>query len=231
MPPRSPSLAYRLLRFTFWSLCCLLGRLDIRGFERTPPDGPLLVVFNHLNSLDPPIILAFLPRHPVTVVSKAEYKSTWVAGLVRIVGGIYIKRGEVDRQALREMRAVLEGGGMIGIAPEGTRSRTGQLQEGHEGVAYIALQSDAWILPIGIWGHEQALAHFRRLRRPLVSLRVGEPFKLSSEPSLSRKQNVQAGTRRIMLAIAALLPPPYRGVYAHESAESLPDVERIEGSR
>ncbi|MDQ4079109.1 MAG: 1-acyl-sn-glycerol-3-phosphate acyltransferase, partial [Chloroflexota bacterium] len=104
----------------------------------------------------------------------------------------------------------------IGIAPEGTRSKTGKLIEAKEGAAYIALKSEAWIVPMAIWGQENAIREWKQLRRPHVFVRVGEPFKLEQDPEKNRQENLEVGTRRIIHAIARLLPEEYRGYYADE---------------
>lgn len=219
---KRPPIMYKLLRLFFRVAFNLVARIDVKGMERIPLEGPLVVTANHTSVYEGPLVFCIFPR-PITAMAKLEYQNSLIGKLVLTpLDAIYIARGEVDRTALKEFLKRLKAGAALGIAPEGTRSRTGQLQAGQEGVAYVALQSDAWILPIGIWGHEQALAHFRRLRRPPVTLRVGEPFRLEADPSLSRKENVRAGTQRIMHAIAALLPPHYRGVYAHELSELPP---------
>lgn len=101
------------------------------------------------------------------------------------------------------------------LAPEGTRSRTGQLQEAKDGAAMLALRSDAQILPVAVTGTEHFTAHWRRWRRAPVKVVFGQPFKLEVPPTdrLSREAKA-ALTDTIMIRVAQLLPPEYHGIYA-----------------
>ncbi len=216
MTDRKTLLAHKALRLVFGFLVRLLMRVDARGLERTPKEGPLLITANHSSIFEGPIVFASLPRSPMSLLAKKEWKGSPIGKLMDLLDAIYVSRGEVDRQALKEMLRRLKQGEAFGIAPEGTRSETGTLIQGKEGAAYLARQSEAWVLPVAVWGHKDAVAQWKRLRRPRVFLRVGEPFKLTDDPTLSRQENLEAGTRRIMHAIARLLPPDYRGYYADE---------------
>ncbi|MDQ7029785.1 MAG: lysophospholipid acyltransferase family protein [Ardenticatenia bacterium] len=104
-----------------------LGRWHVEGLDYVPQQGPLIVASNHLNLLDAPLVMASLPIGPITVMAKAEY-GRWFspAGwILRTVDVIFVRRGHVDRRALRAALEVLHQGGRIGLAPEGTRSRHG----------------------------------------------------------------------------------------------------------
>jgi 1-acyl-sn-glycerol-3-phosphate acyltransferase len=131
------------------------------------------------------------------------------------VGAIFVLRGEVDRHALRKAMAVLEQGRVLGIAPEGTRSKTGAMQRGRSGAAYIACLMDVPLLPVGIIGVEKALMELRRLRRPQVKVVIGQPFTLPPLPNKasSRSKRLREYTTQIMQRIAELLPEEYQGVY------------------
>ena len=127
--------------------------------------------------------------------------------LFNAMGGIWVKRGEVDRVALRACIGVLQRGGVMGMSPEGTRSRTGGLQKGRSGVAYLAVKANVPVLPVALWGVEQIHHNRLRLRRTDVYLRVGEPYRM--DPALSHEEN----TDHLMRIIARMLPEQYRGVY------------------
>ncbi len=211
--PERPNWPYRLVRGLFRLFFTLLAKVDAEGLEQTPLEGPLLVAANHTSLFEGPLVLALLPRQPLTAMAKQEYQKTPIGWILKGVDPIYVARGEVDRAALREVLKRLKAGAAIGIAPEGTRSKTGQLIEGKEGAAYLALQSGATILPVAIWGQETLISDLKRFRRPHIYLRVGEPFKLDNNPSLPRREKVEAGTKQIMHALAVLMPYSYRGVY------------------
>jgi len=111
--------------------------------------------------------------------------------------------------------AVLKQGKVLGIAPEGTRSKTGAMQRGRGGAAYIASSMGVPLLPVGIIGVEKALGKLRRLRRPQVKVVIGRPFTLATLPSKAggRSKCLQEYTTQIMHHIAELLPEEYRGLY------------------
>jgi len=188
-----------------------------KAFE-TLPEGPVIVASNHLSWIDIPLIGVAIPRR-IAFMAKSEYfRSRFHAFLVRLYGGFTVDRGAVDRTALNQALAALQDGCALGIFPEGTRSRTLQLQRGKLGIAYLALTNDASIVPIGISGTEKIRTRYenkaRLLHRPPVTINIGQPFKLPP-PATSRPSRAElvAGTETIMQRIAGLLPEDYRGVY------------------
>ena len=126
---------------------------------------------------------------------------------------VWVRRGEVDRQALCEALDVLNSGCVLGIAPEGTRSlSTHALQRGKTGAAYLATRTGVPIVPVGIIGTENLHHNMPRLRRTAVRVVVGKPFHLPEDQA--RGQELREYTDLIMQRIADLLPEEYRGVYA-----------------
>lgn len=203
-----------LKRFVNWALP-RIARLDIQGQEHIPPEGPVILVFNHLGLLD--IALAFyaINREDATGwVADKHLKNPLYAYLVDVIGGVWLNRENPDMSSFKLALAWLRQGGAFGVAPEGTRSPTHSLQHGKEGVAYLAAMSGATIVPGGHTGTERMGRQWLRLRRPRLTLRLGEAFKL---PPLDRKQRdvqLEQGIDEIMCRIAALLPESYRGVYS-----------------
>jgi 1-acyl-sn-glycerol-3-phosphate acyltransferase len=190
----------------------------VAGRDRVPRDGPLLLVANHLSWADPPLFVATSPRR-INFMAKSElWEQPVLAFLGRHHGELKVRRGEADRQAIRDADDLFKRGGFLGIMPEGTRSLTGALQAGQPGAAYLALRNDVPIVPAAIWGTEQIMKPADLLRRPKVRLVYGEPFRL--DPAL--RKNLPAATDQLMLAIAALLPERYRGVYAEQVASGVP---------
>lgn len=189
-------------------------RYDIKGEENIPANGPVLIAANHLGDADPLIGLALI-RRPVDLFVKVEiYDDYPILGrLIDAYGVIWIHRGLPDRRALRAALQSLAVGRAVGIAPEARESLTGALEEGTQGAAYLALKSAVSILPVTFTGTEnrRILANLRRLRRTDVTITVGPTFLLESSDNLHT--DLDAGTDRIMRALASQLPPEYRGVY------------------
>lgn len=202
---RAFHLAIRFLVF-------LLTKLTIEGKEHIPDSGPFILAVNHLDYLDAPIMFAALPRRTVVFAADKWAKSPFSGWMLSHVGtAIYVNRGEPDRKALAAALAVLKAGGGLGMAPEGTRSHTGGLTQGHTGVAYLAARSGAPILPIVIFGQEQAGDYWKRLRRVPVTMRIAPLIHLP--PGKARTPQLEAYTEDLMLTLAGMLPAPYRGVY------------------
>jgi 1-acyl-sn-glycerol-3-phosphate acyltransferase len=199
---------------------------DVRGLENVPREGPLILASNHLNNADPPVITATTPRQ-ISWLTKAEWFKTPVIGWMFKMGGmIPVRRFEADLGALREAQQMLSEGGCLGMFPEGTRSKTAQLQRGEPGSALIALRTGAPVQPVALWGTEKVRLPRDLLARTRVHVRFGEPFTLARPERITRAE-VAAGTERIMREIAALLPEKYRGVYGSEMSEPVKGVEAL----
>jgi len=198
----------------------LLTHCEVSGRANIPVGGPLLVVFNHLAHLDGPLVLATLPFEVEAIGLSDLYQVPVTGLLLRLYGIIPVHRDQYDREVLRHALQVLAGGRVLALAPEARQSPTGTLQRGRNGAAYLALRSGAPILPIGITGTETIYAAWQRLQRPRLSLNIGIPFRLPGPLARGAERHAQleAGGDEIMSRIAALLPPSYRGVYAHPEA-------------
>lgn len=216
---------YRVVRTIISFLTRLLTRFEVSGQENIPDEGPCLFVTNHLHLLDSPIIMTAIPYRVYVFAGEKWEKHVLLGPLFRSLDAIFVERGEVDRNALRKALAVLGGGGFLGVAPEGTRSKTGSLQQGHRGPAYIALRTGVKLLPMAATGGPEVFPELWRLRRARVHVVFGSPFE---PPALADGQRPNAQqqhelTDEIMYRIAALLPPEYRGVYG-DITEKRPDL-------
>lgn len=193
----------------------LLTRYEVIGLENVPLQEGCLLASNHLSRLDPPLVYIALDTDRATALVAEKYqKNPFFRWIIDIVGGIYINRGEADLSALRQARDFLQRGGLLGIAPEGTRSRTGALIPAKTGAAYLADRANAPIVPIAITGTEKVFRQLLRLRRPSLRIEFGKPFRLPPLDRRDRAGSLQRNTDEIMCRIAAMLPEAYRGVYA-----------------
>lgn len=164
----------------YWTIRILSGlyfRVRVTGVENCPPRGALIVIANHRSGFDPPMVGAML-RRPVHFMTKVELWSYPLLPLVfKYVNAYPVRRGHVDRQAIRHSLEILHRGEIIVLFPEGHRTETGELQEARSGVVYLAQKTGCQVLPIGISGRYE----FRRTIRYVI----GEPFRL--DPGLDRK--------------------------------------------
>lgn len=191
------------------------SRLEIEGQENIPPTGAAIFTINHLALPDPVIAYSAVSRTDFTGwVASTHRANPFFAYLVDVAGGIWLDREQVDMQALRKALQVLKDGAIFGLAPEGTRSPTGAMIAAKEGASYLAITSGVPIIPAALTGTERTLQEWLRLRRPLLKIRIGEPFRLPPMPRGDRQEAMRRGTDEIMCRIAVLLPPEYRGVYA-----------------
>jgi 1-acyl-sn-glycerol-3-phosphate acyltransferase len=193
-------------------LFTLLTHRQVSGLENVPKQEPYLIVTNHLSAFDPPLIMATLPL-PITVFAASTHRSDFLIGeLMNQLGAIWVRRGEADRQALRTAIEALKAGHIVGVAPEGTRSKTGALQAGKVGAAYLATRANVTLLPVVVTGTEMIAPTLKRLRRPRVAVTIGEPFRLPASGHAGAAE-LEIYTDQIMRILAAMLPEKYRGVY------------------
>jgi 1-acyl-sn-glycerol-3-phosphate acyltransferase len=214
MTARRTDLFYRLMRTVIDFLFGLLTRREYVGLENIPPTPPYILAINHLSALDSPVLLTVCPHRVRAFAAAKHRRHPLYAPLLTLMGSIWVRRGEIDRQALKEALATLERGEVLGLAPEGTRSRDFRaLQEGKSGVAYLATRANVPIVPVGVTGTEEIIPSLLQLRRARVRAVVGQPFFLP-ENGRVRGQLLREYTDLVMHRIAGLLPEEYRGVYS-----------------
>jgi 1-acyl-sn-glycerol-3-phosphate acyltransferase len=211
----------RSWRYHVVSLIC---RASLRGFfgrglqvdsmSSFPPDGPLLVVCNHLSNIDPWIFGGFGPGVLYCMSKRELFNNPIVAWILAGCNCFPIDRGTADRRALRTALDVLSRRGRLLMFLEGTRSAAPGMRRAEAGVGFLARRSGASILPVGVWGTEAALPRGHKLpRRVPIQLKLGPVFQLPERAPGERRDD-QAVADLIGSRIAELLPPAYRGVYA-----------------
>jgi 1-acyl-sn-glycerol-3-phosphate acyltransferase len=207
---------YRLVYLIVGIYARLICRLRVVGREYIPKQGPFLVITNHLSSADPPLVVNIMPVNlGMTGMAAMKHRRDFFIGwMMDRAGAIWVRRGEADREALRQALDALASGRPVGLAPEGTRSKTGALIEGKSGVAFLALKAGVPILPIALQGTDKVFPRLRRLRRATVQARVAPLFWLPLRNDGSRGEHLQYCTDLIMTRLASMLPEAYRGVYS-----------------
>jgi len=193
----------------------ILCKIDARSLRQLPKRGPCIVVTNHINFLEVPLLYTRLMPRNICALVKAE---TWNNPLLGFLGNLWnaipINRGAIDRKALSTAREVLDEGGILVVAPEGTRSGDGRLRRGRPGVVLLALNSGIPVFPLAHYGGETFWRNFRSFRRTPFTVKRGKPFLVEiGKKSCGREQrNVIAD--EIMRRIAELLPERLKGYYA-----------------
>jgi len=192
----------------------LLCRIDAPNIHKVPERGPLIIIANHTGQLEVAIFFGHLQPRPMTGWAKMEaWDNAFLNWLFNLWGLIPVRRGEGDTSALRKAINALEDGYIFGIAPEGTRNKTGKLNRARPGAALLAVHSGAPILPVAHWGGENFLKNLSRLKRTDFHIRVGEPFELTLDGVRVTREIRQQVADEMMIRLAELLPTEYRGAY------------------
>lgn len=193
----------------------IICRIYARELDKLPRRGPYIIVVNHVNFLEAPILYVFLrPRRIFTLVKVESWNNPFLRFLAWIWDAIPIKRGTADFSALRKARAVLDAGNILVIAPEGTRTGDGRLRRGNPGAILLAAHSRVPVYPVVHTGGHRFYRQIKRLRRTLFSVSVGEPFIVDLPRGTAlRNSHRREITDEMMARIASLLPPALRGIY------------------
>lgn len=161
-----------IVRTVIFIYCKIVYRVKIVGTQNVPKEGALLFCGNHRTYLDPPLIVTTAGRHMRFMAKEELRKNPLFAFLGVLFEGIYVKRDEKDITALKEALKTLKNGGCIGIFPEGTRNglekNDGKIKNG---AAYMALKTNAKIVPVGIIGPAKPFS-----KNEII---YGEPIDLS----------------------------------------------------
>lgn len=209
----------RILNFIIKGILRLACRVDDSQLVRIPDHGPLILVTNHVTFLEVPMIYTHLRPRPMTGFAKAEsWDNPFFGWVFDVWGAIPLHRGEADLSAMRAAIDVLKGGGILGVAPEGTRSGHGRLLRAHPGVVLLAQRTGAPLIPLVHTGGEDFKRNLTRLRRTDFKIIVGNQFRIDFGDEKMTAEIRQAIADEIMYQMAALLPAKYRGEYADLSA-------------
>jgi 1-acyl-sn-glycerol-3-phosphate acyltransferase len=193
----------------------ILCRIDKQDFDKVPANGPLIVVTNHIGSLEVPLMFVHLqPRKMIGLAKIETWDKKFMGWLFDLWEAIPVRRGEADLDAIRACLDVLKAGNILAIAPEGTRSYHGRLLRGQPGMVMIALRSGAPLLPIAHWGGEDFGANLKKLKRTPFHVRVGRQFTVNMNGERVTSEIRQEIADEIMCQIAALMPEEYHGEYA-----------------
>ncbi len=193
----------------------VIAEVEVVGGENIP-QGNVLVAANHLGRLDTAALLCVVDREDIIMAVAEKYKDHFLYGAIgRAVNAIWLNRFEADFAALREILVRMQKGGLMVIAPEGTRSKTESLQQGKMGAAFLASKSGYPVLPVALTGTEDrgVVENLKKFRRSKIKIVIGKPFMIEVPKGKGREEALRQVTDEIMCQIAAMLPESYRGVY------------------
>lgn len=217
--PRNGMWVWKATWLFGWTVYPLFLRYRIEGEQNVPEFGACILASNHNYGVDFTLLGGACPRQ-VRFMTKAEaYRvnpllTKYLYGL----GTFPVERAKRDIGAIRTAVKILREGEVLGMFPEGTRSRTGELQEAKTGTARIAISANVPVVPAAVIGSPKLFKRFWvPVPRPEVLIRFGEPIRWDG-PAKDETASI-AFTEDLMLAIAALLPPEMRGKYAAKVEE------------
>ena len=217
----------RLMRFLIRYIgFTLLVKVDqIEGVENVPAQGPAILMINHINFVDPFIVINCLPRNIVPMAKVEVYNYPIIGIFPRIYGVIPVQREEIDRRAIQGALEVLRAGEIILVAPEAHRGP--ELRQGKEGVAYLATRGNAPIVPVAIDGTIgfPTLPFLPRWQGPGALVKFGKPFRLRTDGQRAGHEMLRRMTDEAMYILAAMLPEHRRGVYADLSCATRETIE------
>lgn len=233
--PRRAGVTYALGRMIIAPLARMTYRPRIEGRSHVPKSGPVIFASNHLSFIDSVAIPVAAPR-PVHFLAKASYfekpgvKGALIRTFFESIGAVPVERGvgQAALDSLELLRKLLEQGQAVALYPEGTRSTDGRLYRGRTGVAHLALQTGAQVVPVGLIGTDKVMP--RGAKRPTmrerVTVRFGVPLDLSAHGSTSSGRARRLATDEIMNAIHALSGQELAGVYNEPPARGIERIKR-----
>lgn len=191
---------YGFLQYFFRLIFYTLFRTRVYGRENIPAEGAVILAANHASNIDPPLMASLIER-PVSYMAKIElFENPIFGAAIRRCHAFPVKRGESDRGAIKAAVTVLKEGRVLGLFPEGTRSKTGELQKAEAGVALIAAMTGAPIVPVAILNSHRIFANGGLI--PQLRIMYGVPISFHGDRK--SKEALDAFSAEIMVHIAQM---------------------------
>jgi 1-acyl-sn-glycerol-3-phosphate acyltransferase len=243
-PGRLNATGLEQFRWLLKTMFAILAPVQAYGLENMELAGPggFIVAANHISYWDPPLMFVYIPRgRKMSALGADKYRHhRFFAFILRLVGVIWVNRDTPTPASIKAAVQVLRNGEILGVAPEGTRSReTHALLEGKTGAVYLALTAGVPIVPVAMIHNDHILSDLKHLRRSYAIIKFGKPLRFPTPARQERDAKLEEYTTELMCQIAALLPPEYRGVYANhprlhqllsEGASAAPGKPPLAGS-
>ena len=182
------------------------------------PSGACIIVANHVNLLDSPILGINMGRRIFFMAKEELFGSRFLSFFALRFGAFPVRKGRLDRRAGKTALDHLNKGDALVVFPEGKRSADGRLGPAYGGAALLARRTGVPIVPVGITGTGSLTGKTWPLKRPQVRLNIGTPFTIRYGDDKLSREATAGYTREIMLEVAAQLPPEYQGRYRIETS-------------
>lgn len=227
-------ITYTLGRTVITPLARVVYRPRVEGKQNVPRTGPVIFASNHLSFIDSIAIPVAAPRQVHFLAKSSYFEGTGLSGWLSrqfftSIGAIPVRRGagQAALDALDQQRVLLESGSAVALYPEGTRSVDGRLYKGRTGVAFLALQTGAPVVPVGLTGTDKVMPKGAKMPslKHRVSVKFGEPLDLSRHGDASSGRARRLATDEIMAAIHALSGQELAGTYNELPAQT--PIERL----
>ncbi len=213
MPPNTFGTRERALNL-LRSISDIVANVEVIGSEYIPYQGAAVLATSHISRLDTPLLMLSSSRKDIIGMVATDYQHSPFGGLLKKLGVIWIDREGYDFEAFRDASIFLRKGGIVGLAPEGRRSKDGQLLEGKPGAVLLAMKNKVPVLPAAVLGSADMVKSFVKLKKMQIKVIFGKPFELpQTTEGQNEKEILELGVTEVMCQIAALLPEERRGFY------------------
>lgn len=216
------------------ALARMIYRPRVEGRDKVPAQGPVIFASNHLSFIDSIAIPVAAPRTVHFLAKSTYFEGSGIKGALmrrffESIGAIPVQRGagQAALNALDQQRQLLDQGLAVALYPEGTRSRDGRLYKGRTGVAFLALQTGAPVVPVGLVDTDTVMPQGAKMPslRKRVTVRFGDPIDVSVHGAATSGRARRLATDEIMTAIHALSGQELAGVFNEPPAQTT--IEKI----
>lgn len=188
---------YWFCHWTVGNFLKIFYGLRVEGIDNFPKEGPVLLACNHRSNMDPVAVGCALQR-PIHFMAKEELFNIPVLKWIIIQWKAFpVKRGGGDRKAIKIALDILQENGIVGLFPEGTRSKTGELGTAHPGIGLLAIKGNCPVVPVALLGTQKPWGP--------ITIKIGKTLNFSKSQSQGEKLRAEIVSEKIMEEIAKLL--------------------------